>query len=83
MRYLPAILFIATGGVVGWYNASQAGSVVVLPFLASLSPALQHDPDAQGRTTVLLFLATGILLGFGRLWLDLRDRRRRGPPAAL
>lgn len=83
MRYLPAILFLATGGVVGWHNASQTGSVVVLPFLASLFPSLEHDPSAQGRTTVLLFVAAGLILGGGRLVLDLRERRRRGPPAAL
>ncbi len=83
MRYLPAILFLATGGVVGWYNASQTGSVVVLPFLASLFPTLDNDPSAQGLATAALFVAVGILLGIGRVWMDLRDRRRQRAPDPL
>jgi hypothetical protein len=83
MRYLPAILFIATGGVVGWYNASQTGSVVVLPFLASIFPSMTHDADAQGFATAALFVGAGLLLGVGRVWLDLRDRRRGGEPTDL
>jgi hypothetical protein len=68
MRYLPA---------------TQTGSVVVLPFLASLFPTLQHNPDRQGLATAALFVAAGLLLGVGRLGLDLRDRRRGGSPSAL
>ena len=83
MRYLPAILFIATGGVVGWYNTSQTGSVVVLPFLATVFPSFQGDPDGQGLATASIFVFAGLLLGLSRLWMDLRSRQRRGPPAAL
>jgi hypothetical protein len=83
MRYLPAILFLATGGVVGWYNASQTGSVVVLPFLASLLPSIAHDADAQGFATATLFVVAGLLLGGGRVWLDLRARRRGDAPTPL
>ncbi len=83
MRYLPAIMFLATGGVVAWYNAVQTGSVVVLPFLSALFPSLESDPTTQGWATATLFLVAGILLGLGRLWMDLRERQRRGPPAAL
>jgi hypothetical protein len=78
MRYLPAILFIATGAVVGWYNAAQTGSVVVLPFLEALFPGMRADPEAQGLATAVLFVAVGILLGFARLSFDLRERNRRG-----
>jgi hypothetical protein len=83
MRYLPAILFLATGGVVGWYNASQTGSVVVLPFLATLFPALNRNPDSQGLATAAVFVAAGLLLGVGRAWLDLRERRSSAAPSAL
>ncbi len=76
MRFLPSILFLATGGFVGWYNASHGGSVMVLPFLGSLFPSLHHDLDAQGQATAALFLGAGLLLGVGRLALDLRERRR-------
>jgi p-aminobenzoyl-glutamate transporter AbgT len=83
MRYLPAILFLATGAVVGWHNASQTGSVVVLPFLATLFPSLQRNPDSQGLATAAAFVIAGLLLGVGRVWLDLRERRRRSSPSAL
>lgn len=83
MRYLPAIMFLATGAVVGWYNASQTGSVVVLPFLGTLFPALDRNPDSQGLATAALFVAAGLLLGVGRLMLDLRDRRSSTAPSAL
>jgi hypothetical protein len=76
MRYLPAILFLATGGVVAWYNASHTGSVVVLPFLATTLPSLRGQPDSQGLATAALFVIAGLLLGFGRLLLDLRERKR-------
>jgi hypothetical protein len=82
MRYLPTILFLATAAVVGWYNASQVGSVVVLPFLAQVFPSLQRNPDGQGHATVAVFVVAGVLLGLARLSADLRARKRR-PPEAL
>lgn len=76
MRFLPAILFLATGGVVAWYNASHTGSVVVLPFLADMLPSLRGQADTQGLATAAIFVAAGLALGAGRVWLDLRESKR-------
>jgi len=75
IRYLPALLFAATGGFIGWYNASHSSSVIVLPFLTALLPGLRAQPKALGLATALAFAAMGLLLALGRLALDHRARR--------
>jgi hypothetical protein len=75
LRYLGAILFLATGAGVAWYNGSHASSVIVLPFLADLVPGLRDQPLALGQATAALFAGVGLTLGLVRLLLDLRNRR--------
>jgi len=74
-RYLAAILFLLTGGLVCWYNATHGSRVIVLPLLTEIMPALRERPDALGHATALLFAGVGLVLGLGRLVIDRWGRR--------
>ncbi len=78
MRYFTPLLFLAAGGFVGWYNNANAESVVLLPFLENIFPSLEGDLPAQGRVTMLIFMALGLVLllwnGFQHM-RQLRDGR--------
>lgn len=74
-RYLAAGLFLLTGGLVFWYNATHGSRVIVLPLLTGIAPSLQGRPDALGEATAAVFVGIGSLLGLGRLAMDLRARR--------
>jgi hypothetical protein len=74
--YFTAVLLLAAGGYVLWYNAHHLDSVVLLPFLTTLLPSLEGDLEAQGRVTAVIFFVLGGLALVWRLARDIRARRR-------
>ncbi len=68
--YLTAVLLLAAGGYVVWYNAHHLDSVVFIPFLATFAPSLEGDLHAQGRASALVFFVLG---GLALVWRIARD----------
>jgi hypothetical protein len=75
-RYLAAALFLLTGGLVFWYNATHGSRVIVLPLLTEILPSLRGKPDALGDATAAVFAGVGVVLGLVRVAMDLWRRRR-------
>ncbi|MBN1335593.1 MAG: hypothetical protein JXB39_06505 [Deltaproteobacteria bacterium] len=78
--YLTAVLLLAAGGYVLWYNAHHIDSVVLLPFLTTFVPSLEGDLPAQGRVSAIVLFALGGLALLWRLGRDIRAARRRDTP---
>lgn len=74
-RYFNAILFLAAGAGVLYYNRTQPGSVLMFPGLDLVIPSLKGDPRGQGDLTGVLFMGLGAIFLLQAVARHLRDRR--------
>jgi hypothetical protein len=74
-RYVNAVVFLAAGAGVLYYNRTHADSVLLFPGLDLLVPTLAGNPQGQGQLTGALFLGLGALFLLQAVARHLRDRR--------
>ena len=61
MRGMTSAVVLAAAGWVAWQNGAEGSGVITFPGLAALAPSLAGDLAAQGRATVGVLVAAGVL----------------------
>lgn len=75
MRFLTPVLFFAAAGYVHWFNTSQSQEVLQFPFIDILYPASAGDHVMQGKASVVLLAAVGLLSLLWQISASWRYRR--------
>ncbi len=65
MRFFTPVLLFGAAGFLHMHNPTEAGGVILFPFISSLVPSTAGDPLAQAHASEMLLIGFGLLsLGF-------------------